>query len=225
MLREKRNAGGKAAEYVEDGMVVGLGTGSTAKHAIERVGERIKKEDLDIVCVPTSKSTEKEAEDLDIPLTSLDEVNKIDLTIDGADEVGPDFNLIKGGGGALLREKMVAKETEREIIIVDPSKMVDVLGEDFDLPVEIAPIWKNATMREIEKMGFSTNLRMQKNTLYKTDNGNYILDCVFSSIDDLENLSNRLNNIPGVVENGLFIDLVDTVIIGKKDGVEELSVA
>lgn len=221
MLVEKRNAGYRAAEYVDNGMVVGLGTGSTTKHAIEKIAERIRDEGLDILAVPTSKATKRKAEDLNIPLTSLDEINKIDLTIDGADEVDPDKNLIKGGGGALLREKMVAFESSMEMIVVDPSKMVDVLGVDFDLPVEIIPHWKNATLRRVEKLGCSSNIRIHQKSIFKTDNHNYIIDCSFESIDKPKKLSQELNRIPGVIENGLFIDVADKIIIGKKEGFEE----
>lgn len=222
MLVEKRNAGYRAAEYVEDGMVVGLGTGSTAKHAIEKIAERIRKERLDIVAVPTSETTEMKAEDLGIPLTSLDEINKIDITIDGADEVDPDKNLIKGGGGALLREKMVALETDLEIIVVDPTKVVEVLAVDFDLPVEIVPYWKNATIRRVEKLGCSSNIRIHQKSIFKTDNHNYIIDCSFGEINNPEKLSQELNSIPGVIENGLFVDIADKIIIGKKEGFEEV---
>jgi len=221
MLKEKRNAGFRAAQFVEDGMVVGLGTGSTAKHAVEKIGERIRKEGLDIICIPTSENTKLLAENFKIPLTTLDEVKKIDITIDGADEVDPDKNLIKGGGGALLREKMVAFETEYEIIVVDPSKVVKKLGVEFDLPVEIIPHWKNATIRKVELLGCTSNIRMHNNSIFKTDNHNYIIDCSFEIIEDPQKLSKELNNIPGVVENGLFIDLADKIIIGKKEGFEE----
>lgn len=224
MLKQKRNAGLRAAEYVEDGMIVGLGTGSTAKHAIEKIGEMVDKEGIDILCIPTSKETEKLAKNLDISLTSLDEVKKIDLTIDGADEVDKDLNLIKGGGGALLREKMVADYTKFEIVIVDPSKMVDELGKDFDLPVEILPFWSKATKNRVKRLGCKPKLRKMKNKVYKTDNNNYILDCDFIKIDDPYDLSNQLNAIPGVIENGLFIDIADMIIIGKEEGYEEISI-
>ncbi|MGM0404515.1 MAG: ribose-5-phosphate isomerase RpiA [Thermoplasmatota archaeon] len=221
MLQEKRNAGFRAAEYVEDGMVVGLGTGSTAKHAVEKIGERIREEGLDIVAIPTSENTKMMAEDFNIPLTTLDEVKKIDVTIDGADEVDDDKNLIKGGGGALLREKMVAFESDFELIVVDPTKIVEKLGVGFDLPVEIIPHWKNSTIRSIEMLGCTSNIRMHDSSIFKTDNHNYIVDCSFEGIDDPETLSNQLNNIPGVIENGLFIELADKIIIGKKEGFEE----
>lgn len=221
---EKRNAGWRAAEYVEEGMVVGLGTGSTAKYAVEKIGERVMQENLDIVCIPTSESTKKLADEVNIPLTTLDDVDRIDLTIDGADEVDPDNNLIKGGGGALLREKMVAYNTDTYMVIVDPSKMVDGLGIDFDLPIEIVPLWTKTTIRAVEKLGCSAKLRPDEDSLYKTDNENYILDCDFGLIDDQKELSDKLNSIPGVIENGLFIDIADKIIIGKEKGFDEISV-
>ena len=221
---EKRNAGRRAAEYVEDGMIVGLGTGSTAKYAVERIGERVMQENLDIRCIPTSEDTKELANEANIPLITLDDVDRIDLTIDGADEVGPDNNLIKGGGGALLREKMVAHNTDTYLVIVDPSKMVEGLGIDFDLPVEIVPLWMKTTSRAVERLGCTVELRSDGDSLYKTDNGNYILDCDFGLIEDQKNLSKELNSIPGVIENGLFIDMSDKIIMGKEKGFEEISV-
>ncbi len=223
MLRQKRNAGRAAAEYVEDGMVVGLGSGSTAKHAVEKIGNMVQ-DGIEVVGVPTSETTRNEAEDLDIPLATLDEVSTIDLTIDGADEVDPEFNLIKGGGGALLREKIVAEHSEKEIIVVDPTKMVETLGEGFALPVEIVPFWAGALIGRLDELECNTSLRMRQNQIYKTDNGNYIVDCNFEMIDEPRKLSERLNQIAGVIENGLFIDKVDKVIIGNKKGFEEISV-
>jgi len=224
MNLEKRNAGWRAAEYIEEGMVVGLGTGSTAKYAVERVGERVEKENLNIRCIPTSENTRKLAKEAGIPLVSLDDIERIDLTIDGADEVGPDNNLIKGGGGALLREKMVAYNTDTYIVIVDPSKMVKKLGKYFDLPVEVVPLWTKTTSRAVERLGCETELRSDGNSHYKTDNGNYILDCDFGHIKKQKELSKRLNSIPGVIENGLFIDIADKIIIGKEKGFDEISV-
>ncbi len=221
MLVEKRNAGREAVKHVEDGMVVGLGTGSTTKHAIDALAERIRKEKLDIVGIPTSECTEEEANDLNIPLGTLEEHEVIDLTIDGADEVDPNMNLIKGGGGALLREKLVAFNSKKVIIVVDSSKIVDRLGEKFELPVEIVPYWPNATMRMLEGLKCSTNMRMQHSSLFKTDNHNYIIDCRFEGIDEPGKLSSKINNIPTVVENGLFLNVADQIIIGKKNEVEE----
>lgn len=223
MLQQKRNAGYRAAEYVEDGMTVGLGTGSTAKHAVERIGERLKEEELDIWAIPTSKATEELAQKSGIPILSLDEVDYIDLTIDGADEVDDDLNLIKGGGGALLREKMVADYTDNEIIVVDPSKVVNKLGVSFDLPVEIETFWFKATVKKVEALGCSVEVRKKdEKELFRTDNGNYIVDCGFGGIDDPYELSNKLNSIPGVIENGLFLNLVEKVIVGKEEGYEEI---
>lgn len=162
---EKKNAGHSAAEYVKDGMVVGLGTGSTAKYAIERIGERIEEEGLDIEGIPTSIETKRRAEKAGIELVELDEADKIDLTIDGADEVDPNKDLIKGGGGALLREKMIAFNSKEYIVIVDPSKMVDVLGETFDLPVEILSHWYEGTADRLEKLGCEPRLRDRKSVV------------------------------------------------------------
>ncbi len=224
MVEQKRNAGRRAAEYVKDGMTVGLGTGSTAKHAVERLGERLEEEDLDIKAIPTSKATEKLAESLDIPLVELKRAKQIDLTIDGADEVGPDYNLIKGGGGALLREKIIAQNSKEYIIIVDPSKMVEELGADFDLPVEIIPLWHEAISEWVERLDCKTILRKENGEKYRTDNGNFIIDCDFEKIDKPTILSRKLNSMPGVLENGLFTSRADKIIIGKERDFEEISV-
>jgi len=221
--KQKKNAGYRAAEYVEDGMVVGLGTGSTAKYAIEKIGQRMKEENLDIFGIPTSVETEKRARKAGIDIVELDKADKIDLTIDGADEVDPEMNLIKGGGGALLREKIIAYNSRRYIVIVDPSKMVDALGESFDLPVEILSLWQDGIADQIEKLGCEAHLRRDDGTPYKTDNGNNILDCDFGEIKDPKELSNKLDSIPGVIEHGLFLDISDKIIIGKVKGFEEKS--
>lgn len=221
---EKKNAGRDAAEYIEDGQVVGLGTGSTTKYAVERLGERVKEEKLDIVGIPTSQATEHLAKGLGIPLTNLDESPQIDVTIDGADEVDPELNLIKGGGGALLREKIIAYQSKKVIIVVDPSKQVKKLGLSFPLPVEVVPFSVSATIRTVEQLDCTADIRMDDGTIFKTDNGNYILDCDFEGIDDLDACSIGLNSVPGVIENGLFIDIADMVIVGKEDSVEEFSI-
>ncbi len=222
MKIEKRNAGWRAAEYVEDGMVVGLGTGSTAKYAIEKIGERVEEEDLDIVGIPTSEETKERARKAGIEIIDLTEADGIDLTIDGADEVDPNRNLIKGGGGALLREKIIAHNSQRYIVVVDPSKIVDVLGETFDLPLEILPRWEDGIADCVRKLGCRPKLRKTDDNPYETDNGNYILDCDFDSIEEPEKLSEDLNEIPGVLENGLFLDIADKIIIGKGKGFEEI---
>ncbi len=219
--QQKKNAGYRAAEYVEDGMVVGLGTGSTARYAIEKIGQRIKEENLDIVGIPTSVKTEERAKKAGIDIVELDEADKIDLTIDGADEVDPEMNLIKGGGGALLREKIIAYNTNNYIVIVDPSKMVDILGESFDLPIEILSIWQKGISDSVEGLGCEAQLRKDDGSVYKTDNGNNILDCDFGKIKDPEGLSQKLNSIPGVIENGLFLGVSDKIIIGNEKGFEE----
>ncbi len=224
MIVEKRIAGRWAADYIEDGMVVGLGTGSTVQYTLERLAEMIAEGNIDIVGIPSSKATEKVAENLGIPLSSLDEHTHIDITIDGADEVDPELNLIKGGGGALLREKMIAYHSEQVIIVVDQSKMVDLLGLKFCLPIEVVPFWNSSIINNVEDIGCSANLRMENNSLFKTDNMNYIVDCMFHGIKYPDELSLEINAIPGVVENGLFIDLASMVIVGKKDGVEEYSI-
>ncbi|MFO8109346.1 MAG: ribose-5-phosphate isomerase RpiA [Thermoplasmata archaeon] len=221
MLVEKRNAGLRAVEYVEDGMVVGLGTGSTTKHAIDALADRIRDEGLEIVGIPTSISTEEQAMELNIPLSTLEEHEVIDLTIDGADEVDPNMNLIKGGGGALLREKLIALNSKSVIIIVDRSKLVDQLGLNFHLPVEVLPYCPNTTMRMLEELDCGSNLRMHNSSVFKTDNYNYIIDCNFRGIDRPGILSTKLNKIPTVVENGLFVNVADKVIVGKKEEVEE----
>ncbi|MFP3871494.1 MAG: ribose-5-phosphate isomerase RpiA [Candidatus Natronoplasma sp.] len=219
---QKKNAGYRAAGYVEDDMVVGLGTGSTAKFAIEKIGERIEDKGLDVVGIPTSIETEKRAERAGIDIVELDEANKIDLTIDGADEVDPNKQLIKGGGGALLREKIIAYNSKRYIIIVDPSKMVDTLGVHFDLPLEVLPKWHEGIADCVKKLGCEPELRTAQEEVFVTDNGNNILDCDFGGIDSPRELSKKLDSIPGVLEHGLFIDMIDLVVIGKDKGFEEL---
>ncbi|MFP4143098.1 MAG: ribose-5-phosphate isomerase RpiA [Thermoplasmata archaeon] len=219
---EKRNAGWRAAEYVEDGMTVGLGTGSTAKYAIEKISERIEEEGLEIVGIPTSIQTKKRAEEAGIEIVELDKADKIDLTIDGADEVDPDKNLIKGGGGALLREKIVAHNSQKYIVVVDPSKMVDALGKTFDLPVEILSLWQDAIAEQVEALGCDAEIRQRSNDIYETDNGNNILDCDFGVIDEPEKLTQKLNSVPGVIENGLFLGTSDIIIIGNEKGFREI---
>ncbi len=206
-----------AVEFIEDGMIVGLGTGSTACWAIQKIGERVS-EGLKIKAVATSKASELLAKELKIPLVDLSDIDHVDLTIDGADEVDPDLNLIKGGGGALLREKMVATASRELIIVVDETKLVEKLGT-FPLPVEVVPFGVEFTRRRIEKLGCKTSIRMRnEKDYYQTDNGNYIIDCEFGRIEDPEELNQALNMIPGVVENGLFIKLAARVLAGRKNG-------
>jgi len=216
-MNEKKRAALKAVEWVKDGMVLGLGTGSTAYYAIEAIGELVK-EGHDVVGVPTSKNTENLARGLGIPLASLESVDRIDLTIDGADEVDPKLRLIKGMGGALLKEKIVASVSDTEIIAVDDTKLVDVLGTKSPLPVEVIPFGHKRSGEAIERLGCKARLRGGSDP-FVTDSGNYIYDCKFVRIENPEDLERRLNLIPGVVENGLFIGLATRVAIGTKDGV------
>jgi ribose 5-phosphate isomerase A len=215
--KKKKMAALKAVEWVRDGMVIGLGTGSTAYYAIEVIGKLVK-EGHDLVGVPTSKNTEKLALEFGIPLTSLESVNDIDLTIDGADEVDLRLRLIKGMGGALLREKIVASVSRQEIVAVDDSKLVDVLGTKSPLPVEVVPFGHKRTKEAIERLRCKAQLRGENNP-FVTDSGNYIYDCRFVRIENPEDLEKRLNLIPGVVENGLFIGLATRVVIGTEKGV------
>jgi ribose 5-phosphate isomerase A len=215
--KKKKMAALKAVEWVRDGMVIGLGTGSTAYYAIEVIGKLVK-EGHDLVGVPTSKNTEKLALEFGIPLTSLESVNDIDLTIDGADEVDLRLRLIKGMGGALLREKIVASVSRQEIVAVDDSKLVDVLGTKSPLPVEVVPFGHKRAKEAIERLRCKAQLRGENNP-FVTDSGNYIYDCRFVRIENPEDLEKRLNLIPGVVENGLFIGLATRVVIGTEKGV------
>jgi len=220
----KQLAAAKAVEMVKSGMVLGLGSGSTASYAVEMIGERLADGRLrDIVGIPTSVRTAKLAIQLGIPLTTLEEHLVIDLTIDGADEVDPHLNLIKGGGGWLLHEKIVARASRQEIIIVDDSKLVRVLGTKSPLPVEVIPFGWASYLPALNELGCDPILRMQSATEpYRTDEGNYIVDCRFPRIDDPVKLERELNLIPGVVENGLFIGLASLVLVASESGVREL---
>jgi ribose 5-phosphate isomerase A len=215
----KAVAGKCAADLVQDGMVVGLGTGSTSVFAINRLGERVR-EGLKITGIPTSEASAKLATELGIPLVGFDKVTQIDITIDGADEIDDNFYMVKGGGGALLREKVVASITKRQICIVDPNKIVEKLGR-FPLPVEVVPFGMQVVSRRIQSLGGKPTLRQAKDgsgNPYVTDNHNYILDCDFYPIQDPPGLELAINMMPGVVEVGLFINLAHTLIVGKEDG-------
>jgi len=218
----KRMAAEKALEYVEDGMILGLGTGSTVEYFIPRLGEKIKREGMEILAIPTSHRTKNIAKEHGIPLSTLKDHPEIDLTIDGADEVDPDLNLIKGGGGALTREKIVASSSRREVIIVDESKLVQKLGISFPLPVEVIPFGWYPTKRKIEeRFGCKAELRMSDDNPFTSDNMNYILDCEFpSGIEDPEEVERELDKIPGIVEIGLFVDMADVVIAGTREGIK-----
>jgi len=220
----KEVSGRRAAELVEDGMVVGLGTGSTVAFMLDRLAERIRDERLSIRGVPTSLDTERKAQKLGIPLVTLDDVDQIDLTIDGADEVDGAFNLTKGGGGALLREKVVAHASWNLAIVVGREKLVTRLGASFPLPVEVVPFARAAVEREVRAFGAEPILRMAASGKpYLTDNGNQILDCRFSEgIENPEVMELELDRIPGIVETGLFVDMADVVIVGDTAGNVEL---
>ena len=226
-LEKKIRAAEKALEFVETGMKIGLGSGSTANEFIKLLSLKIK-EGFDIEGVVTSQDTENLAKELNIPLTSLQEVKSLDITIDGTDEVDSDLSLIKGGGGALLREKIVAYNSEKLIIIADDSKKVDKLG-NFKLPVEVSIYEDSATnlkiLRKLEEVGYygSSSIRKSQNANFITDSGNYIYDFSLGSIDEPYIVDQLLNSIPGVIGHGLFIDLADIVIIANEESVEILS--
>jgi ribose 5-phosphate isomerase A len=213
----KRLAGEAAAELVESGMVVGLGTGSTAYWAIRRIGERMEGEGLRIRAVPTSVQSEKLALELGIPLLAWADVGSIDVTIDGADEIDPQLQLIKGGGGALLREKIVASLSRKLVIVADETKRVERLGR-FPLPVEIVPFAWQATRRQLEALGCTAELRGGEAKPFVTDNGNFIVDCRFGTIAQPSALQSQLSAIPGVVEHGLFLGMASAAFVGCADG-------
>ncbi|WP_380053248.1 ribose-5-phosphate isomerase RpiA [Falsihalocynthiibacter sp. SS001] len=218
----------RAVDFVEDGMRVGMGTGSTAAWMVRCLGELVREEGLNITAVPTSTRTAELARDEGIKVVSLDEAKWLDITIDGADEYDAHLNLIKGGGGALLQEKIVATASDRMVVIADISKQVETLGA-FPLPVEVIPFgWKTSkalveeTLVGMDVLGRETSLRMNGESAYITDEGNYILDLHLKRIADPHQLGYVLNQIPGVVENGLFVDICDTVVIGFGDGKVEV---
>ncbi|PGZ07375.1 ribose 5-phosphate isomerase A [Bacillus cereus] len=217
----KQLAGEYAADFVQDNMKIGLGTGSTVYWMIQKLGKRVQK-GLSIQAVPTSKETEILAQQLNIPLISLNDIQTLDLTIDGADEIDSNLQLIKGGGGALFREKIVASSSKELIIIADESKIVTHLGA-FPLPVEITPFSWKQTESKIQSLGCQTTLRLKNNETFITDNNNIIIDCVFpNNISNPANLHDQLKMITGVVETGLFINMTSKVIIGTENGIKEL---
>ncbi len=215
---QKREAGARAARLVASGMIVGLGTGSTANHATKAIASALKSGDLeDIRCVATSRRTESLALELGIPIISLEEVQQIDMTIDGADEVDPAGDLIKGGGGALLREKIVAVATKQYVIIVDETKMVDRLGVEFPLPVEVVKFGWRTLEAPIRELGAEPVMRHESaGTPFQTASGNYILDCHFEAgIADTAAMQQALISMVGVVETGLFVGMKPEVIVGR----------
>jgi len=216
----KKAAALKAVEYVRDGMVVGLGTGSTAKHMIIALGEKIRS-GMRFRGVPTSKETAMLAQQQGIVLIDADNAWVIDVAIDGADQVDPDFNLIKGGGGALLKEKIVAASAKQFIVVVDHTKRVSVLGGSFPLPIEVIPFGWGSTAREIEALTQSRVVLRERNGVpFTTEAGNMIVDVHLARIDQPRNLEIALNQIPGIVETGLFVGRTDLLIVGTATGVE-----
>lgn len=223
--RQKQTAATRALDFVEPGMALGLGTGSTADLFVAGLGERVAS-GLDVVCVPTSDRTAALATDLGIPLTSLDETPELDLTVDGADEMDAKLRLIKGGGGALLREKIVATASKRMIVIADASKRVETLGR-FPLPVEMIPFGCRVTAGRLaavaREQGCSGEIRRREDEYgepFVTDCNNFIYDCAFGSIPDPDELALALNRLPGVVDNGLFIGIASLAIVGTDDGTD-----
>lgn len=220
----KLAAARRALQFVEPGMRLGLGTGSTAARFVELLAAEVRA-GLPVLCVPTSDETERLAAGLNIPLTTLCETPLLDLTVDGADEIDEELRLIKGGGGALLREKIVATASDRMIVIADSTKQVAKLGT-FPLPVEVVRFGMTATRNMIEMLAADAGchgdvaLRLRADgTPFVTDGGNYIFDCAFGPIEDPESLDEALKFIPGVVENGLFLGIADAAVIGGPDGV------
>jgi ribose 5-phosphate isomerase A len=221
---QKRAAAARAVEFVQPGMRLGLGSGSTAKHFVELLADRVRA-GLDVIGVPTSEGTRSDAERLGVPLTTLDETPLLDLTVDGADEVAPDLSLIKGGGGALLREKIVASASTRMIVIADESKWVAALGR-FPLPVEVVPFGLAATRRKVEAGALAAGcagsalLRRDKDGhAFVTDGGHWILDVSFERMADPKSLADRLDGIAGVIEHGLFIGLAHMAVLAGPGGV------
>ncbi len=217
-MNQKKIAGEKAAEYVKDGMVVGLGTGSTAKFMVDKLGEMVKN-GLKIQGVPTSKATEQQARELGIPLLDIADVDHIDLDIDGVDEIDGDFNATKGGGGALFREKVVASLAKEVIWIMDESKLVDSLGA-FPLPIEILPYGYQIVFKKMEELGYKPTMRMKDGEIFVTDNGNYIVDLHLDVPADIEAVKKNVSGIVGVLETGQFLKMCKRIIVGTDEGVK-----
>jgi len=217
----KEEAAKAAVEQVRSDMIVGLGSGSTASIAIKLLGEKVR-DGMRIVGVPTSRDSEILGRSVGIDIGELKDHPVVDLTIDGADEVDPRLNLIKGLGGALVREKIVAYATRLEIIVVDDSKLVEFICQKAPLPVEVVRFAHEATMAKLESLGCRPEVRMRGPEPFVTDNGNYIVDCRFGRIDDPGAMEKAINNLPGVVDNGLFVGLAHRVIVASKDGVRTM---
>ncbi len=214
----KRQAALKALDYVQDGMIVGLGTGSTAKHVVAGLGERVRA-GLNIRGIPTSHETAALAKQIGIPLIETEDAWVIDVAIDGADQVDPQLNLMKGGGGALLKEKIVAASARRFIVVVDYTKQVPHLGNSFPLPIEVIPFGWGSTARQLEAVGGKALLRERNGEVFRTEAGHYIVDLRLGAIHHPAALETQLNQIPGVVETGLFVGRTSLLIVASPDGV------
>jgi ribose 5-phosphate isomerase A len=217
----KELAAREAVRYVEDGMVVGLGSGSTANKAIQLIGQKVKEEGIEIIGIPTSTASDLLGRAVGIHIGELDDHPQVDLTIDGADEVDARLNLVKGLGGALVREKMVAASSLVEMIVVDDS-MVDHLCQKVPLPVEIVTFSHRSTMRKLAVLGCTPQLRMADDKPFVSDNLNYIVHCEFERIDDPREMEAEIGHIPGVVDSGLFVDLASKVIVASAEGIRIL---
>lgn len=221
-MNQKKIAGKKAAEYIQEGMIVGLGTGSTARYLVDKVGELVKG-GLQIQAVSTSKATELQARELGIPLLDINEVDHIDLAIDGVDEIDKNFDAIKGGGGALFREKLVADLAKEVIWIMDESKLVDHLGK-FPLPIEILPYGYKVIYKKLERYGLNPVMRKNGDELFITDNGNYIVDLHLGVSADINEVKHKISSIVGVLETGLFLKMCTRIIVGTDNGVKIIEV-
>ncbi|HUO25129.1 MAG TPA: ribose-5-phosphate isomerase RpiA [Candidatus Aquilonibacter sp.] len=219
--REKEAAARASLQFIKDGQVVGLGTGTTAAHFVHLLGEQVQK-GLKIRGIPTSERSRQQAANLGIPLTTFEECQSIDVTVDGADEVDPQLRLIKGGGGALLREKIVASATKQMVVVADASKRVAVLGK-FPLPVEVIKFARPLVEKRIAALGADVDLRRNSDGQpYLTDENNYILDCRFGRIENVDALARQLSDMPGVVEHGLFIGMANIVLVAVEGRIVEL---
>lgn len=218
--QEKEAAARASLRFIQDGNIVGLGTGSTAAHVVRLLAERVHA-GLKVRGIPTSTGTRDLAASLGVPLTTLEEFQQIDVTIDGADEFDPQLNLTKGGGGALLREKIIASASRQLVIITDSSKQVKVLGK-FPLPVEVIPFAEALIAKRIAALGATVKIRQRDGRVFITDEGHHILDCNFGEIPDPPALARQLSDMPGIVEHGLFIGMASVVLIAKGGEVEEL---
>jgi len=219
----KRLAAEASLAHVGDGMTVGLGTGSTTAFAVRRLGEVVRERGWRVRGVATSLATEALAREAGIPLVTLEDVDAVDVAIDGADEVDPKLDMIKGAGGALFREKVVARSAAKLVIVVDDSKLVPQLGARMPVPVEVHPFGWRHTKQSLESLYCIAVLRASGGVPYRTDNGNYVVDCKFGPIPKPDKLEREINNVPGVIENGLFVGLADVVLAAGPDGVRTLT--